>query len=97
MTIARELTKVYETIHRCTLAEADAWLGGDPNRSRGEFVLVVEGAAPAALPPGEDARRTLEILLEALPVKQAVSLGTKLTGGKRNELYKLALQLKRRD
>jgi 16S rRNA (cytidine1402-2'-O)-methyltransferase len=93
--IARELTKVYETIHRCTIAEADAWLAGDPDRSRGEFVLIVEGAQPPARGADEGAHRTLEILLGELPVKQAVALAAKLTGGKRNELYKLALALKR--
>jgi len=95
--IARELTKVYETIHRATVAEAQAWLAADPDRSRGEFVLIVEGAPPPARGADEGASRTLEILLGELPVKQAVALAAKLTGGKRNELYKLALQLKRRD
>jgi 16S rRNA (cytidine1402-2'-O)-methyltransferase len=92
--IARELTKVFESIHACALAEAGAWLIGDPNRTRGEFVLIVEGAA--ARPRGEDAqaRQTLEILLAALPLKQAVSLAAKLAGGRRKELYKLALELK---
>jgi 16S rRNA (cytidine1402-2'-O)-methyltransferase len=94
--IARELTKVYETIHRCTIAEADAWLAGDPDRSRGEFVLLVEGAPPPARGADESARRTLEVLLGELPVRQAVALAAKLSGGKRNELYKLALQLKER-
>ena len=97
ITLARELTKVYESIHRCTLAEAEAWLAGDPDRSRGEFVLIVEGAEPSTRAPNADGRRTLEVLLEELPVKQAVALAAKLTGGKRNELYKLALQLKGRD
>jgi 16S rRNA (cytidine1402-2'-O)-methyltransferase len=95
ITIARELTKVYETIHRTTVADADAWLAADPDRCRGEFVLIVEGAELPAQGTDEDARRTLEILLGELPVKQAVALATKLTGGKRNELYKLALDLKR--
>jgi 16S rRNA (cytidine1402-2'-O)-methyltransferase len=37
----------------------------------------------------------LETLLAELPLKQAVSLATKITGGKRNELYALALELKK--
>src|SRR4051812_31567224 len=36
--IARELTKLYESVHRCKLAEAEAWLAADANRQRGEFV-----------------------------------------------------------
>lgn len=91
--IARELTKAFESIHVCTLALAPQWVEADANRRRGEFVLLVEGAAA----PTEDyseGRRTLEVLLAELPVKQAVDLTVKLTGGRRNELYKLALTLK---
>jgi 16S rRNA (cytidine1402-2'-O)-methyltransferase len=93
--IARELTKIHESMHECTLAEAGDWVAQDPDRARGEFVLIVEGAAPRR-PGPEDADRTLEILLDALPVSQAVSLATKLTGGRRNELYKRALALRKR-
>jgi 16S rRNA (cytidine1402-2'-O)-methyltransferase len=91
--IARELTKAFESIHVCALAQAGHWIGADTNRSRGEFVLIVEGAAPPAR-DRDQARRTLEVLLAELPLKQAVDLAVKLTGGRRNELYKLALSLK---
>ena len=98
ITFARELTKVYESIHQCSLADAEDWLVGDPDRSRGEFVLIVEGGQRPADTAGDDgAGRTLEILLDELPVRQAVALAAKLTGGKRNDLYKLALTLKGRD
>ena len=90
--IARELTKLFESIHACALGEAAEWLAADPNRRKGEFVLVVEGAAPVPAHDGE-ARRTPEILLSALPLKQAVTLATQITGAKRNRLYELALQL----
>ncbi len=93
--IARELTKIHETLHRCRLDEAAAWLGADDNHRRGEFVLVVEGAVaeePAAA--GLDVETVLKTLLAELPVKQAVALAVKLTGGNRNALYKLALELK---
>ena len=39
--IARELTKRFETIHRCPLGEASEWIAADPDRQRGEFVLIV--------------------------------------------------------
>jgi 16S rRNA (cytidine1402-2'-O)-methyltransferase len=91
--IARELTKAFESIHVCALAQAAQWIEADTNRSRGEFVLIVEGAgAPAADP--RHARRTLAALLAELPLKQAVDLAVKVTGGRRNELYELALSLK---
>lgn len=93
--IARELTKLFESVHVCTLAEAVPWLGADPDRRKGEFVLIVEGAAEAAA--AQDAgERTLAVLLGELPLRQAVDLAARITGGRKNELYKLALELKQR-
>ena len=92
--IARELTKIHETLHHCRLDEAAAWLQADDNRRRGEFVLVVQGAAEASREGAADAEVTLKILLEELPLKQAVALGVKLTGASRNALYQLALGIK---
>jgi len=91
--IARELTKKFETIARVPLAEARAWAEADDDRRRGELVLVVEGRAVEAK-SALDPRALLKTLLAELPVKQAVALAVKLTGGKRNELYALALELK---
>lgn len=92
--IARELTKRFETITRVPLGEAAAWVAADEDRRRGEFVLLVEGR-PVARDDGADAQRVLETLLAELPLKQAVALAVKLTGNKRNELYELALSLKK--
>ena len=92
--IAREITKKFESIVRRPLRDAVAWLEADDDHRRGEFVLVVEGRAvePAT---GVDPRAVLETLLAELPLKQAVALATKITGGKRNELYALALEIKK--
>lgn len=92
--IARELTKVHENLHRCRLDEAVAWLEGDDNHRRGEFVLVVEGAAEGASSDAADSERVLAVLLDELPLKQAVSLAARLTGAPRNALYRRALALK---
>jgi 16S rRNA (cytidine1402-2'-O)-methyltransferase len=92
--IARELTKKFETITRLPLAGARAWVEADDDRRRGEFVLVVE-SRPVAREAGLDPRKVLETLLAELPVKQAVALAVKLTGGKRNELYQMALEMKK--
>ena len=94
LTVARELTKTFETFHRCLLGEAEAWLQGDPNQQRGEFVLLVE-AAPAKEtgPVSEEAERILKLLLAEIPLKQAVKLATEITGAKKNALYEFALQL----
>ena len=77
--IARELTKRFEQVHRCPLGEAASWLASDANRLRGEFVLIVSGVTTIADSSAES-ERVLGILLEALPLKQAVALTVKLTG-----------------
>ena len=94
--LARELTKLFESVHACALAEAADWLAADPVRRKGEFVLIVEGAAdaPAANDTGQ---RALELLLDELPLRQAVDLAARITGGRKNELYRMALAMKKRD
>ncbi len=93
--IARELTKLFETIHRCRLDQAGAWLAADANRLRGEFVLLVSGAQAAAregLPA--EAERVLRLLLAELPLKQSAALAAAITGARKNELYARALALR---
>jgi len=94
--LARELTKLFETMHACSLAEVEAWLASDPNQRKGEFVLIVEGADGGAAADTGSAQRTLAILLDALPLKQAVGVAAKITGGKRNELYRAALAMRKK-
>lgn len=91
----RELTKRFEQVHECPLAEAPAWLAADENHRRGEFVLAVSPPPPREAGDDGEARRVLEILLEELPLKQAAQLAAKLTGGRKNALYDLALDLKK--
>jgi 16S rRNA (cytidine1402-2'-O)-methyltransferase len=92
--LARALTKMFEEIHRCPLAEAPAWVRADANRERGEFVVLVEGA-PAATDAAEaECERVLRIQLAELPVKQAAALAAQITGLKKNALYDRALQIK---
>ncbi len=94
VTLARELTKLFETIYVCGLGSAAEWLAADTNRTKGEFVLLVEGAAPAPGAADENLPRVLEILLRDLPLKQAVKLAVEITGGRKNAAYELALTLK---
>ena len=91
--LAREITKLFESIHRCTLADATAWLNSDANNQRGEFVLLLAGAEAKT---GLDAEteRVLALLLKELPLKQAVQLAVQITGTGRKELYPRALQIK---
>jgi 16S rRNA (cytidine1402-2'-O)-methyltransferase len=93
---ARELTKLFEEIHRCPLSDAAAWLAADPHRQKGEFVILVEGAPAHAEAEDLEAERILAILLGECSVKQAASLAAQITGKKKNALYQRALQLKNR-
>ncbi len=91
---ARELTKLFENIHRCTLGTALDWLNRDPNNQRGEFVLLLSGAAPRNDDLDAQAERVLAALLSELPLKQAVGLAVQITGLNKNALYGRALALK---
>lgn len=94
--MARELTKTFETIKSAPAAELAEWIAADSNQSRGEIVLLVHGAphrAEQAL--DAEAERTMRILLEELPVKQAAALAAKLTGARKNVLYQWALELEK--
>lgn len=95
LTLCRELTKQFETVVTVPAGDAPAWLAADPNRSRGEFVLVLHGLAAQAADDGAGAHdAVLRTLMAALPLKQAVSLAAELTAAPRNALYARALALK---
>ena len=95
VTVCRELTKQFETVATMAASALAAWLAADANRGRGEFVLVVHGLQRAAAAPSPDVHdATLQPLLAALPLKQAVALAVALTGAPRNSLYERALVLK---
>jgi 16S rRNA (cytidine1402-2'-O)-methyltransferase len=92
--IARELTKRFESIVRRPLGGAAEWVQEDPDRARGEFVLLLEGRE--SVPQGRsDPAVVLEALLAELPLKQAVTLAVKVTGAPRNALYAQALKMKK--
>jgi 16S rRNA (cytidine1402-2'-O)-methyltransferase len=93
--LARELTKLFESVHACPLAAARAWLEADPDRQRGEFVVLVSGATTdATAARAAEGERVLRLLLEELPVKSAARLAAEITGARKNELYARALELK---
>lgn len=90
LVVARELTKCHEQIARLPLAEAGAWFDSDPNRVRGEFVLIVS-APPAedGLPPA--ALKLLRSLLEELSVSKAAKLAADISGLPKKRFYDQAL------
>lgn len=92
--IAREITKTFETIKGNNVAALVDWVATDSNQQRGEIVLLVHGAPKQeneAITPEQI--HIMKVLLEELPVKQAASIGAKLTGLKKNFLYDWALQV----
>lgn len=95
--IARELTKLHENVHCATLAEGLIWLQGDPNRQRGEFVLVVEGANPAQQSSASQHDELLQLLLTHMPVSAAARLAATLTHTSRTALYTRALDLQEKN
>jgi 16S rRNA (cytidine1402-2'-O)-methyltransferase len=96
LTIAREMTKTFETIAQMPLGEGLGWLAADPNRTRGEFVVIVD--APLADAPAasvtDEARAMLAALLDELPPARAARVAARLTGLSRDLLYESALSLK---
>src|SRR5579872_5385083 len=92
--LARELTKLHESLRAGTLAELCDWARQDPAASKGEVVLLLGGAEAVSSPAvGVEPDALLEILLEELPLKQAAALAARITGVGRNELYKRALEI----
>ncbi len=91
--VARELTKMFETVHTGTLAQELARVSADANQQKGEFVILVHGRV---VPEGEqnnvEAQRVLRILCAELPPTRAAALAAQITGAKKNALYPLAVQ-----
>lgn len=91
--LARELTKLHETFIDGTLETLATIVNSDPMQIKGEHVLLVTGTGTTPLKNSEDAKQILTVLLEELPVKQAVKLAAKISGHNRNELYRWALEI----
>ncbi|MFT7527652.1 MAG: 16S rRNA (cytidine1402-2'-O)-methyltransferase [Arenicella sp.] len=91
--IAREITKKFETVLDGTVAELIERLAQDPDQSRGEFVLMIEGA-PVIEKDQAELGALLRVLLAELPMKQASGIAAKVTGSRKNEVYELALAIK---
>jgi 16S rRNA (cytidine1402-2'-O)-methyltransferase len=94
ITLAREITKTFETIKKTTIGELLTFVAGDHNQQKGEIVLVVAGAAEQGEQDQQKVDQLLQRLLQDLPVKPAAQLAADLTGLKKNELYQRALALK---
>jgi len=94
--LARELTKIHETIETRPLLELVDWVSGDSNQQRGECVLLIEGASDAVTADEQEMQRVLTLLLPDLPVKKAAAIASGITGCSKNEAYQLALKLQQK-
>ncbi len=93
VTVGRELTKQFEEIATIPAQGLAGWLAASPQRTRGEFALVLH--ASATQERAEGSTRVLKLLLKELPLKTAVKIAAEITGAPRNELYEAALKLKK--
>ena len=94
--IAKEITKLHETIYRNSLENILLWLKEDAVRCKGEFVVVIQGEKTDQFDSVE-AKRVLQILLKDHSVKESARLGSEILNGKKNDLYKLAMELKEKE
>ena len=86
--VARELTKLFETVLDGTLAELAARVVADANQQRGEFVVLVAGAAQdAAAARLAEGRRVFVALRKELPPGRAAAVAAEITGAPRKQLY----------
>ena len=94
-TLARELTKTFETVLSGSLASLLVQLQADSQQQKGEFVVMVHGATPQATTDVDAAsEQVLTVLLSELPLKQAAALAARITGLSKNVLYERGLRLK---
>ena len=91
--IGRELTKMHEECVQESLGELQRRIDDGAIKSKGEFVIVVSGAA-AAVAATIDSDRLLSELAGCLSAKDAARIAANITGEKKNALYERILELK---
>lgn len=85
--VARELTKLFETVMDGPIEEIRARIASDPNQRRGEFVVLVQGAGEDADARIAEGRRIYATLADHLPPSTAAKLAAELSGAPRKALY----------
>lgn len=93
--VARELTKAFESVYRGGLHELAQAAANDPNMSRGEIVLVIQGAVEQESTAAPDVEQIVGILARELPPAQAAKLASRITGLPRARLYEMATRITR--
>jgi 16S rRNA (cytidine1402-2'-O)-methyltransferase len=85
--LARELTKLFETVLDEPLAELAARVAADPDQQRGECVLLVAGRGEEVDTRLAEGQRVFAILREELPPAKAAKLAAAISGAPRKALY----------
>jgi 16S rRNA (cytidine1402-2'-O)-methyltransferase len=93
--LAREITKIFETIRRGTLAELAQFVSGDSNQQKGEIVLIVAGRLKIEQDVSADVAALLLRLSQELPAKQAAAVVADWSGLRKKQLYEHLLEIKR--
>lgn len=98
LVVVKELSKLHEKFTLINMADVSGWLASE-GAPRGEYLLIVSAPPKGASAAGVEPlwQKTVEVLLEELPLKQAVALAVKLTGAQKNAVYAYALNLKNAD
>ena len=94
VTLGRELTKQFEEVATLPAEGLSAWLAAQPQRTRGEFAVLIHPPEAVVQDRGDELR-VLKLLLAELPLKTAARLCAEITGGSKNALYQEALELKK--
>ena len=90
--LAREITKTWETIIGDEVGQLRTWLAEDPNRTKGEMVLIIEGkSAESSAEFSPQAIKALQLIAQELPLKKAAAIVAELYGYKKNALYQFGL------
>jgi 16S rRNA (cytidine1402-2'-O)-methyltransferase len=93
--IARELTKLHETIVKTSLGDALELVASNDNMRKGELVVIVNGATPDKTEHiiSAEQRKLLQVLLRECSIKTAVAMAVEITGVRKKLLYQAALAM----
>ncbi len=95
VTIARELTKTFETVHSDTLKNTLNWMQDDVQQKKGEFVVILSGNQNPSSTSAVEVDRMVDILMKQLPMAQATATAAEISGQRKKELYQRALVRKK--
>ena len=93
--IAREMTKIHESVQTGALADLADWVLASPNNQKGEMVVAVQSPGRQASDDQADMDRVLRILMEELSASKSAEVASRMTDTSRNVLYRRALQIKK--